>query len=79
MKFCTAEAHTEFWPVWTLSGPLESPTVRASILMTTNTTRCHLFITNGNIEFCNDCTHHLSGKTVPLPDFPYSDFDTHNK
>lgn len=34
--------------------------------------RCHCFITDGNIRFLNDCTHHLVGMTVPLPDFPGS-------
>lgn len=24
--------------------------------------RCHLFVTNGVINYCNDCTHPLSGK-----------------
>ena len=28
---------------------------------------CHSFVTDGNIEFLNDCTHALVGKTVPLP------------
>lgn len=29
---------------------------------------CHSFITDGNIQFLNDCTHHLAGQTVELPD-----------
>ena len=33
-------------------------------------TRCHLHVTAGKIEFCNDCPHELSGQTVNLPDFP---------
>ena len=31
---------------------------------------CHSFVTNGQIQFLNDCTHHLAGQTVPLPEFP---------
>lgn len=31
--------------------------------------RCHSFIRDGNIEFLNDCTHKLAGKTVPLPEW----------
>lgn len=27
---------------------------------------CHSFVRDGNIEFLNDCTHELRGKTVPL-------------
>ena len=29
--------------------------------------RCHLFVTNGNIEYCPDCDHELAGQTVKLP------------
>ena len=32
-----------------------------------NSTICHSFIRNGMIEFLGDSTHHLSGKTVELP------------
>lgn len=30
---------------------------------------CHSFVTDGRIQFLNDCTHALSGQTVDLPDF----------
>lgn len=30
---------------------------------------CHSFVRDGNIQFLSDSTHHLSGQTVPLPDF----------
>jgi len=30
---------------------------------------CHSFVTDGQIQFLSDCTHHLAGRTVPLPDF----------
>ena len=29
---------------------------------------CHSFVRDGKIEFLNDCTHRLAGKTVELPD-----------
>lgn len=29
---------------------------------------CHSFIRDGKIQFLSDCTHHLAGKTVDLPD-----------
>jgi hypothetical protein len=32
--------------------------------------RCHSFVTDGQIQFLDDCTHELAGQTVPLPDFP---------
>ena len=31
---------------------------------------CHSFITDGKIQFLSDCTHHLRGQTVELPDDP---------
>lgn len=30
--------------------------------------RCHLFVTNGQIQFCGDCSHHLNGQTVEMPE-----------
>lgn len=27
---------------------------------------CHSFVTDGQIQFLNDSTHHLAGQTVPL-------------
>lgn len=29
---------------------------------------CHSFVTAGSIQFLDDCTHKLAGKTVELPD-----------
>lgn len=29
---------------------------------------CHSFITDGRIQFLDDCTHELKGQTVDLPD-----------
>lgn len=31
---------------------------------------CHSFITDGQIQFLNDCTHELAGQTVELPEVP---------
>lgn len=28
---------------------------------------CHSFVRDGRIEFCGDCTHDCSGKTLDLP------------
>lgn len=35
---------------------------------------CHYFIRNGNIEYCGDSTHSLSGKVVPLPEILDTDY-----
>lgn len=29
---------------------------------------CHSFVTDGKIQFLGDCTHHLAGQTVELPE-----------
>lgn len=29
---------------------------------------CHLYVTNGQIIYLGDCTHHLAGKTVEMED-----------
>lgn len=31
---------------------------------------CHLYVTNGVIEYCGDCTHELAGQKVPMHDLP---------
>lgn len=33
-------------------------------------TVCHSFVTEGRIQFLNDCTHPLAGQTVDLPKWP---------
>ena len=36
--------------------------------------RCHLFVKNGQIEYCSDSTHSLAGKTVPMVDRDWSEY-----
>ena len=59
---------------WTFDGDVEAPTFSPSVRHThlglTSPECCHYFIRGGNIEFCGDCTHALSGQTVPLPPWP---------
>lgn len=31
---------------------------------------CHSFITDGQVQYLSDSTHHLAGQTVPLEDIP---------
>lgn len=61
----------EHGPVWTFNGDLASPTASPSLLVTYPTSKgdrkCHSFVRNGMIEFLNDCTHDLAGKTVEIP------------
>lgn len=62
-------------PVWEFNGNLESPTFKPSLLVNGNpkylnptTPRCHLFLTDGVIDFLSDCAHEFAGKKYPLPD-----------
>lgn len=67
---------------WSFNGDPVKPSFSPSINMQINpkghahyqpdteTTVCHYFITNGQIAYCGDSTHALSGKTVDLPDIP---------
>lgn len=69
-------------PCWQWNEDFSSPTVRPSILNTseshidmvtkkiTKPWRNHVFITQGKIEYLSDCTHDLAGKTVNMVDFP---------
>lgn len=36
-------------------------------------TVCHSFVTNGQIQFLNDCTHSLAGHTIDLPEWDADD------
>lgn len=32
--------------------------------------RCHIYVTDGRIQFLSDCTHALAGQTVPMVPIP---------
>lgn len=67
-------------PAWGFNGDYDKPTFTPSILTWRDAnpeaaeefkewriaSRCHSFVTDGNIQFLNDCTHALAGKTVSL-------------
>ena len=56
---------------WAWNGNEEEPTLSPSLLVTGEfggePLRCHSFIRAGQIQFLDDCLHHLKGQTVPLP------------
>lgn len=64
-------------PLWSFNGDENSPTFSPSMLVTSTPNAsqagkpfcCHSFVNAGAIQFLNDCTHALAGKTVPLEDF----------
>lgn len=63
--------HKIEFPTWQFNGDLEKPTVRPSILVTGGEKgiRCHSFVTDGKIQFLDDCTHALKNQTVEIPDW----------
>jgi hypothetical protein len=67
------------YPSWSFNGDINSPSFTPSLLNRTQTmnndtqmlednSRCHLFVTNGKIEYLSDCTHEYAGKTLNLLD-----------
>ena len=66
-------------PTWTFNDDFEKPTFSPSYLTWWGGTVdkkwvekfhvCHSFIKDGKIQFLNDCTHELKGKTVEIPDW----------
>jgi hypothetical protein len=62
---------------WTFSGDQDKPTFNPSVKIDMRrlgeTSVCHYFIRDGQIDFCGDSTHELSGASVPLPDIPQSE------
>lgn len=48
------------WCTYNAEYPSEPPSYVCRV--------CHSFVTDGHIRFLSDCTHDLSGQTVPLPD-----------
>lgn len=63
-------------PRWGYNGNPESPTFTPSVLsryqMRDKELVCHSFVTNGRIQYLGDCTHHLVGQTVDLPNWEES-------
>lgn len=73
-------------PRWQYNGNPDKPTFSPSILITYKWSEkcesgddpadyedevCHSFVRDGMIQFLGDCTHHLSGQTVPIPEWPH--------
>lgn len=55
-------------PKWNWNGSMVNPTFTPSLLVNSFSPehRCHLFITEGKIQYCSDCHHELAGKTVDM-------------
>lgn len=67
------QTNKAFSPCWDFNGDVDNPTVHPSILVRSvhngRNSVCHSFIKGGKIQFLNDCTHELAGKTVELSEF----------
>lgn len=77
------EAHQIDTARWGFNGDYDKPTFTPSYLTWVdpnpkadpeyeggkyfNGFRCHSFITDGNVQYLDDCTHKLAGQTVELP------------
>lgn len=57
-------------PIWNWNGNVESPTFTPSLLVNASDpqSRCHLFLTDGKIQFLGDCFHDLKNQTVDMVD-----------
>jgi hypothetical protein len=69
---------------WEWNGDTSKPTFSPSILVRWEANpaaseelkqwrterRCHSFVRDGQIQFLDDCTHSLRGKTVSIPPWP---------
>lgn len=83
--FCPACGHGHIFniardgysgPDWEFNGNFEKPTFKPSMLVFVTLdngkrkTLCHSFVTNGRIQFLDDCAHAMKGQTVDLAPFP---------
>lgn len=70
--YCPACAcgHQYFKGRWDFNGSMEQPTFTPSLKNSWAGGVCHLFLTNGILEFCGDSTHAMAGQKVPLPEIP---------
>lgn len=56
---------------WTFNGDLDRPTFTPSLVVRTLERRCHLYLTDGKLQYLGDCSHELAGKTVQLEPLPW--------
>ena len=60
---------------WDFNGDLDNPTFSPSLLNWLDEPehmafRCHLFLREGKIHYCDDCSHSFAGKVIDLAEFP---------
>lgn len=59
-------------PMWSWNNNVVEPTFTPSLLVNASdpASRCHLFLTDGKIQFLGDCFHDLKNQTVDMVDIP---------
>jgi len=69
------EKHNSLNAIWSFNGDINRPTFSPSILVKWTRTLdgvtdfvCHSFVKDGMIQYLGDCTHHMAGQTVELPE-----------
>lgn len=53
---------------WEFNGDYVKPTFSPSLLYPDRRVRCHLFVTDGRIQYLSDCGHELAGQTIEMED-----------
>ncbi|BBK03729.1 hypothetical protein [Enterobacter phage EspM4VN] len=58
--------------MWSWNNNVDFPTFTPSLLVNVSdpASRCHLFLTDGKIQFLGDCFHDLKNQTVDMVDIP---------
>lgn len=58
-------------PVWEWNGSEEKPTFTPSLLVwgSRPDARCHIFVTDGKIQYLGDCAHELKNTTIDMVDY----------
>ena len=57
---------------WSWNENEDKPTFNPSLYSVNGELKCHCFVKDGRIEYLADSTHDLRGKSVELPDWPFS-------
>lgn len=58
-------------PRWNFNGSMDKPSFTPSLLVNPHeqANRCHLYVTDGKIQYLSDCFHGLAGQTVEMSDW----------
>jgi hypothetical protein len=51
---------------WSWNGSMDKPTFSPSILIQQGASTCHLFVTDGKLHYCPDCTHQYAGQVLDM-------------